>query len=107
VRLGEVPTCDSDNRSDSDSYSYSDSDSYSDSYEPHRLRTRSPSLPSQSSSPPPSSVCTALTPSVAHAIQSGYRHIDGALCYGNEDEVGAGIKKSGVPREELFITSKL
>lgn len=45
--------------------------------------------------------------SVAHAIKSGYRHIDGALCYGNEDEVGAGIRKSGVPREELFITSKL
>lgn len=45
--------------------------------------------------------------SVAHAIKAGYRHIDGALCYGNEQEVGQGIKDSGVPREELFITSKL
>ncbi|BEJ14073.1 hypothetical protein CspHIS471_0312470 [Cutaneotrichosporon sp. HIS471] len=44
---------------------------------------------------------------VEHAIKSGYRLIDGALCYGNEEEVGNGIKASGVPREELFLTSKL
>jgi len=44
---------------------------------------------------------------VAYAIKTGYRHIDAALIYGNENEVGQGIKDSGVPREELWITSKL
>ncbi|KAL2858866.1 NADP-dependent oxidoreductase domain-containing protein [Aspergillus pseudodeflectus] len=37
----------------------------------------------------------------------GYRHIDAAACYQNEAEVGNGWKKSGVPREQIFITSKL
>lgn len=41
------------------------------------------------------------------ALQKGYRHIDCAAIYRNEVEVGNGIKKSGVPREEIFITSKL
>lgn len=41
------------------------------------------------------------------ALQSGYRHIDTALAYGNEAEVGQGIKDSGVPREEIWITTKL
>ncbi|KAH8089810.1 putative glycerol dehydrogenase [Filobasidium floriforme] len=44
---------------------------------------------------------------VKHALKSGYRHIDCALIYQNEDEVGQGIKESGIPRSELFITSKL
>ncbi|ORY25638.1 putative NADP(+) coupled glycerol dehydrogenase [Naematelia encephala] len=44
---------------------------------------------------------------VAHALKSGYTHIDCALCYQNEDEVGQGIKDSGVPREKIFITSKV
>ncbi|WOO78232.1 Glycerol 2-dehydrogenase (NADP(+)) [Vanrija pseudolonga] len=44
---------------------------------------------------------------VAYAIRDGYRHIDAALIYQNEEEVGQGIRDSGVPREELFITSKL
>lgn len=44
---------------------------------------------------------------VAHALKAGYRHIDGALCYQNEDEVGQGIKDSGVPRSEIFLTSKV
>ncbi|TXT15886.1 hypothetical protein VHUM_00389 [Vanrija humicola] len=48
-----------------------------------------------------------VTQAVEHAIKSGYKHIDGALCYGNEAEVGAGIKASGVDRKDLFITSKL
>ncbi|KAK7225432.1 hypothetical protein V2G26_013435 [Clonostachys chloroleuca] len=39
--------------------------------------------------------------------EPGYRHIDAALIYGNEHEVGQGIKDSGVPREEIFLTSKL
>lgn len=44
---------------------------------------------------------------VLDAIQSGYRLIDTAAAYMNEEAVGSAIKKSGVPREELFITTKL
>ena len=44
---------------------------------------------------------------VADAISAGYRLIDTAHIYGNEEAVGAGIKKSGINREELFVTSKL
>jgi len=45
--------------------------------------------------------------SVVAAIQAGYRLIDTATSYGNEEAVGRAIRKSGVSREELFITSKL
>jgi len=45
--------------------------------------------------------------SVKHAIQSGYRSIDTAAVYGNEEGVGQAIKESGVAREELFITTKV
>ncbi|EON61439.1 glycerol dehydrogenase Gcy1 [Coniosporium apollinis CBS 100218] len=41
------------------------------------------------------------------ALQKGYRHIDTALAYGNEEEVGQGIKDSGIPREEIWVTTKL
>lgn len=44
---------------------------------------------------------------VLEAIASGYRLIDTAAAYGNEEAVGAAIRKCGVPREELFITTKL
>lgn len=44
---------------------------------------------------------------VLDAISSGYRLIDTAAAYFNEEAVGAAIKKCGVPREELFITTKL
>ncbi|RAL11543.1 putative glycerol dehydrogenase Gcy1 [Aspergillus homomorphus CBS 101889] len=44
---------------------------------------------------------------VKNALLKGYRHIDTALAYGNEAEVGQGIKDSGVPREEIWITTKL
>ena len=44
---------------------------------------------------------------VRDAIETGYRHIDTALVYQNEKEVGQGIKDSGVKREDLFVTSKL
>ncbi|WP_265455533.1 aldo/keto reductase [Enterococcus sp. HY326] len=44
---------------------------------------------------------------VLDAIKVGYRLIDTASRYYNEEEVGAALKKSGVPREELFITTKL
>lgn len=45
--------------------------------------------------------------SVVEAVESGYRLIDTAASYMNEEAVGKAIKKSGVPREELFITTKL
>ncbi|XWW46850.1 aldo/keto reductase [Fibrella sp. USSR17] len=45
--------------------------------------------------------------SVLDAIATGYRLIDTAASYGNEEAVGQAIKKSNVPREELFITTKL
>jgi len=45
--------------------------------------------------------------SVSEAIQTGYRLIDTAASYMNEEAVGKAIKRSGVPREELFITTKL
>lgn len=41
------------------------------------------------------------------ALKEGYRHLDCAAIYRNETEVGEGIRKSGVPREEIFVTSKL
>lgn len=44
---------------------------------------------------------------VAEAIRVGYRHIDGAARYENEVSVGEGIRKSGIDREELFVTSKV
>ncbi len=44
---------------------------------------------------------------VAAALATGYRSIDTAAAYGNEEAVGAAIAKSGIPREELFITTKL
>lgn len=44
---------------------------------------------------------------VLEALKVGYRHIDTAHCYGNEKEVGSAINKSGIPREEIFVTSKL
>ena len=45
--------------------------------------------------------------SVAEALRVGYRHIDSALAYGNEQSVGRAIRESGVPREEVYITTKL
>ena len=45
--------------------------------------------------------------SVKTAIEAGYTHIDCASVYGNEKEVGEGIKLSGVNRSDLFITGKL
>ncbi|MEL5991931.1 aldo/keto reductase [Microbacterium phosphatis] len=52
---------------------------------------------------PPAEAETA----VAAALEAGYRHIDTAAIYGNEEGVGAAIHKSGIPRDELFITTKL
>jgi 2,5-diketo-D-gluconate reductase A len=44
---------------------------------------------------------------VADALEAGYRHIDTAAIYGNEAGVGRAIAASGIPRDELFITTKL
>lgn len=49
----------------------------------------------------------AASDAVATAIQSGYRSIDTAAIYGNERGVGQGIARAGVPREEIFLTTKL
>lgn len=45
--------------------------------------------------------------SVRWAVEAGYRHIDAAAVYGNEESVGEGIRTCGIPREQLFLTSKL
>lgn len=45
--------------------------------------------------------------SVIWALEAGYRHIDTAQGYENEEEVGEALKESGVPREEIFLTTKL
>ena len=44
---------------------------------------------------------------VMNALKAGYRHIDTAAAYFNEADVGRAVRDSGIPREELFITSKL
>ncbi len=44
---------------------------------------------------------------VSEALEIGYRHIDTAAIYGNEQQVGAAVARSGIPRSELFITTKL
>lgn len=45
--------------------------------------------------------------SVMFALKAGYRHIDTAAAYGNEKSVGRAIKDFGIPREEIFVTTKL
>ncbi|KQO63701.1 aldo/keto reductase [Curtobacterium sp. Leaf261] len=45
--------------------------------------------------------------SVAEALRVGYRHIDTARAYGNEASVGRAIRDSGIPRDEIFLTTKL
>ena len=44
---------------------------------------------------------------VLAALEAGYRHIDTAAVYGNEESVGAAIRMSGIPRENIFVTTKL
>jgi diketogulonate reductase-like aldo/keto reductase len=43
---------------------------------------------------------------VRWALELGYRHLDTAQAYGNEESVGQGLRESGVPREQIFITTK-
>ncbi|MGD0198690.1 MAG: aldo/keto reductase [Solirubrobacteraceae bacterium] len=44
---------------------------------------------------------------VSWALQAGYRHIDTAKYYGNERGVGEGVRRSGIPREDVWVTTKL
>ncbi len=44
---------------------------------------------------------------VAEALRVGYRHVDTAAAYGNEADVGQGIRDSGVARDEIFVTTKI
>jgi diketogulonate reductase-like aldo/keto reductase len=44
---------------------------------------------------------------VAHALSIGYRHVDTAALYGNEEDVGRAVRESGVPRSEVFVVTKL
>ena len=53
---------------------------------------------------PPGPVTEA---SVAMALKAGYRHIDTARFYGNEESVGNAVRASGIPRSEIFVTTKL
>ena len=48
---------------------------------------------------------TAAT--VASAVQMGYRLVDGAAIYGNEEGLGDGLRDSGIPRDEVFVTTKV
>ncbi|MCC8035279.1 MAG: aldo/keto reductase [Rikenellaceae bacterium] len=45
--------------------------------------------------------------SVRTALDAGYRHIDTASVYGNENSVGRAVRESGIPREEIFVTTKV
>jgi diketogulonate reductase-like aldo/keto reductase len=49
----------------------------------------------------------AVTQLVADAIRSGYRHVDTATMYDNEKAVGAGLRASGISRDEIFLTTKV
>ena len=50
---------------------------------------------------------TAAENAVAEALEVGYRHIDTALAYGHEAEVGRALAASGIPREDVFVTTKM
>ena len=52
----------------------------------------------------PREVCVA---SCLHALKAGYRHIDSAQFYGNESEMGAAVRESGLKREDVFLTTKI
>lgn len=49
----------------------------------------------------------ACVEGVAHALELGYRHIDTAQAYDNEEQVGEGIRRSGVKREDIFLVTKV
>lgn len=49
----------------------------------------------------------ACSEAVRHALEVGYRHVDTAAMYGNEEAVGHGLKSSGLPRDTVFVTTKV
>lgn len=78
------------------------------------LRTPVPSVPMGDGVPIPQfGVGTYKVPAddaervVSEALEVGYRHIDTAAMYGNEEGVGRAIRASGIPRDELFVTTKV
>ena len=60
-----------------------------------------------SGSAPGSSTASVGSRITEQALKLGYRHLDCALIYGNEKEVGEGLHASGVKREDVFITTKV
>ncbi len=50
---------------------------------------------------------TVTQKAVLFALKAGYRHVDTASLYGNEEDVGRAVKDSGVPREQVFVTTKV
>ena len=48
-----------------------------------------------------------VVPAILAALEAGYRHIDAAYRYNNEKGVGQGVRESGIPRGDLFVTTKL
>lgn len=50
---------------------------------------------------------TETEQAIEWAFEAGYRHIDTAMMYRNEESVGAAIRRSGLPREEIFVTTKI
>jgi diketogulonate reductase-like aldo/keto reductase len=50
---------------------------------------------------------TEASRALATALEVGYRHIDTAKLYGNEEDVGRAVRGSGIPREEVFVTTKV
>lgn len=44
---------------------------------------------------------------ILDAVKAGYRHLDSAEAYGTEAELGEAVRRSGVPREEFFVTTKV
>ncbi|MEE0767573.1 MAG: aldo/keto reductase, partial [Christensenellales bacterium] len=49
----------------------------------------------------------AVYRAVRYALEIGYRHVDCAKIYGNEALVGQAVRDSGIPREEIYVTTKL
>ncbi|PMD38662.1 Aldo/keto reductase [Hyaloscypha variabilis F] len=56
---------------------------------------------------PQQSFSPALVQTLKTALSLGIRHIDGAANYGNEEEIGVAIRESGIPRAEIFVTTKV
>ncbi|KAK9237026.1 NADP-dependent oxidoreductase domain-containing protein [Lipomyces kononenkoae] len=53
------------------------------------------------------SIDRRVVDAIVSALKLGYRHIDGAEVYGTEGEIGVAIKESGIPRDQIFVTSKI